>query len=402
VNLGGNPPVHLTYCTNIHPGETWSDVRRNLECHVEAVRRELGRSGDFGIGLRLSGRASAELGLGAELDRLRSWLSTRGFYVFTINGFPHGRFHGTRVKENVYRPDWLEDERVAYTDLLAEQLARLLPDDEAVTGSVSTVPGAFRARLTSPADIRSMALRMVRHAAKLHALEKESGRTVTLAVEPEPACHMETISETVDFLRDHVVSAEALTLLAQTTGMTRSQSERFLREHVGICLDTCHAAVEFENQAQCLAQIAESGFEVFKMQLSAGLCIDALDAERAAELERWDDDVYLHQVVSLENDRLERFVDIPEALAKYRSVAHARPDWRVHFHVPIFRRELGPFVNTQDFLSEILATQRKNPFTTHLEVETYTWDVLPSEYRGANVDVDVARELSWVLERLER
>jgi hypothetical protein len=401
VNLGGSPAVHLTYCTNIHAGESWAEVRSNLETHVPIVRRQLGRKGAFGIGLRLSGQASTELGLGAELDRLRGWLEDNGLYVFTINGFPHGKFHGARVKQRVYRPDWLEDERVTYTNLLAEQLTRLLPDNDDMVGSVSTVPGAFRPRVRTPDDARAMALAMVRHAAKLHALEASTGKTVTLAIEPEPHCHMETIAETIAFLVEHVLCAQALEQFTADTGTTTSAAETFLRNHVGVCLDTCHAAVEFEDHAQCVEAVEHAGLGIFKMQLSAGLRIDGLNDVTARVLERWDDDVYLHQVVSSSQGKLERFVDLPEALASYRRTRSEAPDWRVHFHVPLFRRDLGAFINTQDFLEAILQKQRTKPFTTHLEVETYTWDVLPAEFRAASVDEDIAHELAWVLEQLK-
>jgi sugar phosphate isomerase/epimerase len=401
VNLGGSPAVHLTYCTNIHAGESWAEVRATLETHVPEVRRQLGRNGAFGIGLRLSGRAATELGLGEELDRLRAWLDDEGLYVFTINGFPHGKFHGARVKENVYRPDWLEDERLTYSDLLANQLARLLPRDGGIIGSVSTVPGAFRPRVHSGDETRAMALRIAQHAATLHSLESENGTTITLALEPEPHCHMETIAETISFLDTELLSTDALELFTRRTGLAKPAAERFLRDHVGICLDTCHAAVEFEDHATCIANIDRAGFKVFKMQLSAGLNIDGLDENTAAALERWHDDVYLHQVVARSGDRLQRYADLPEALAAYRAHPEVKQDWRVHFHVPLFRRELGAFVNTQDFLDSMLALQHHTPFTTHLEVETYTWDVLPKEFRAATVDEDIARELAWVLERLE-
>ncbi len=402
MNLGGSPAVHLTYCSNIHAGESWSEIRANLESHIPAVRRHLGRDGSFGIGLRLGGRASHELGLGQELDRFRGWLDDNGLYVFTINGFPHGKFHGARVKERVYRPDWLEDERLVYTDLLAEQLTRLLPDGEAMAGSVSTVPGAFRPRVPSHDDARAMALRMVRHATRLHRLEGESGKTVTLAIEPEPHCHMETIAETVTFLSEHIVSRQALELFAANTATTTSAAEEFLRAHIGICLDTCHAAVEFEDHTECVNAVERNGFHIFKMQLSAGLRVDGITDVTARALDRWNDDVYLHQVVARTGSSLERFVDLPQALANFRLHKSTGTDWRVHFHVPLFRRDLGAFINTQDFLEAILERQRNLPFTTHLEVETYTWDVLPSEFRAAGVDEDIARELAWVLEQLER
>lgn len=68
--------------------------------------------------------------------------------------------------------------------------------------------------------------------------------------------------------------------------------------------------------------------------------------------------------------------------------------------MPLFREKLGPFENTQPFLRELLSMQARDPLTAHLEVETYTWDVLPEEHRGEGVVSAVARELQWVLDRM--
>ena len=157
VRAAGAP--HLSYCTNIHAGETWAEVKAVVENQVTAVKRAVASDVPFGVGLRLSARAAADLARAEELDAFRSLLEARGLYVFTINGFPFGAFHGSRVKEGVYLPDWLEDERLSYTAVLGELLAALLPDDVSV-GSVSTVPGAFRARVSSGADAESMADRI--------------------------------------------------------------------------------------------------------------------------------------------------------------------------------------------------------------------------------------------------
>ena len=184
---------HLTYCTNIHPGETWAEVRANLERHVSRVKAAVAPTRPFGVGLRLSAVAAAALAQPAELDAFRTFLRDSGLYVFTINGFPYGPFHGTRVKEEVYLPDWLDDARLSYSDRLAELLAALLPDEPGLEGTVSTVPGAFKGRVRGAADESRMAELMVRHAAGLHRLRERTGKMVSLALEPEPCCHMETV-----------------------------------------------------------------------------------------------------------------------------------------------------------------------------------------------------------------
>ena len=138
-------PCHLTYCSNIHPGESWEEVRHNLGLHLPAIRAQLSPDRPFGIGLRLSAAAARTLAQPDTLAEFRNFLEGGNFYVFTLNGFPYGKFHGTRVKEQVYRPDWQDPERLQYTNLLADLLAELLPLQPGLNGSISTVPGAFKA-----------------------------------------------------------------------------------------------------------------------------------------------------------------------------------------------------------------------------------------------------------------
>jgi hypothetical protein len=167
-----------------------------------------------------------------------------------------------------------------------------------------------------------------------------------------------------------------------------------------VCLDACHAAVEFEDPRAAVAALDRAGISIGKMQLSSGLRVARVDAEKLALLERFADDVYLHQVVARRGDTLERYLDLPEAIAVARSRASFDDEWRVHFHVPIFENDLGAIEGTQPFLAELLALQAEKPFTGELEVETYTWDVLPPELRASTVTESIARELAWVLERL--
>ena len=363
--------AHLTYCTNIHPGESWAEVRANLETHVLAVKQRVCPEAPFGVGLRLSAQAAREV----DAPALRRWLDANGLYVFTINGFPYGRFHGTSVKADVYRPDWLEDERLVYTNRLADVLAELLPDG--VDGSVSTVPGCFKPRADANAAY-AIAARLAAHASYLADLERRTGKRVVLALEPEPCCLLETIAETVELFATHLAAPS-------------------VRRYVGVCLDTCHAAVEFEDMRASVAALRAAGIAIAKVQLSAGLVVAPPDRTGREALAPFHDTVYLHQVVARRGDAFVRHVDLPVALA-------AEPgddEWRIHFHVPIFRGELGAFASTQAWLADLLGEHRAQPLSTHLEVETYTWDVLPAEYRDEPIADAIARELRWVMERLQ-
>ena len=105
---------------------------------------------NLGIGLRLSNQAARELAEPPTLLAFQKWLGQHGCYVFTINGFPYGRFHGGRVKEQVFAPDWSTRERLDYTNLLFDLLAQLVP--AGVEGSVSTLPGSFKEFIHGPAS----------------------------------------------------------------------------------------------------------------------------------------------------------------------------------------------------------------------------------------------------------
>jgi hypothetical protein len=397
MNLGDD--VHLTYCSNIHPGETWEAVQANLLKYVPLVRSQVAPGQRFGIGLRLSAQAADVLAMPDSLSTLTQFLDDNDFYVFTLNGFPYGTFHGVRVKEAVYLPDWRDRERLRYTNVLASLLAQLLPRHEGLQGSVSTVPGAYKSEIRSPADIEAMRDNLVRHVAHLVVIERNTGCRIQLALEPEPCCFLETIEEAVEFFQRHLFSATAARQLMEFTGLDMAGARAALRSYLGLCLDLCHAAVEFEDADACLARLAEAGIGIFKMQVSAGLRVADFGPEALAALRTYVDPVYLHQVVERGPEGLRRFTDLPQALASLAEPGR-RDEWRVHFHVPIFHDQLGPFQSTRHFIEDVLAHQRRQPVSRHLEVETYTWDVLPAALKEQSVDRAIARELNWMREVL--
>jgi len=404
IALPGRP--HLTYCTNIHPGESLAEVRHIVGTHVARVKAIVSPSNPFGVGLRLSARAAEELSEPGALAAFRGLLDDIGAYVFTINGFPYGAFHGERVKEQVYRPDWTEDDRVRYSDRLAELLIGLLP--EGTSGSVSTVPGAFGPRAAGPAERAAVAAGLVRHVATLARLREETGKSVEIALEPEPACLLETVQDTCRFFGDYVFSSRSIADLARLTGLSNARAEVVLRGHVGVCLDACHLAVEFEEARDAVDGFSRAGIRIGKVQVTDALVArlsgdPAEDESVLSDLERFSDDVYLHQVVERRGDTLTRYLDLPDALRAARSGARRAPsEWRIHFHVPIFHDRLGRFASTQPFLVDLFDVLRSGPVTDHLEVETYTWDVLPAEHRGGTVEEAIARELEYAIELASR
>jgi hypothetical protein len=313
------------------------------------------------------------------LTHFQRWLERNNCYVFTINGFPFGKFHGQRVKEQVYAPDWTTAERLEYTNRLFDLLAQLLPPG--VEGSVSTVPGSFKEfNLTSVQErqIRSNIFRCVEHIA---ALSERTGRTLHLGVEPEPLCLLETTAETVEFFER---------LNFEHGGDSR------IAPHLGVNYDTCHLAVEYEDPRESLENLQRNGIKVSKIHLSSALKTRPTSAARSA-LSAFAEDVYLHQVVARAGDKLTRFRDLDVALRD----TEAFEEWRIHFHIPLQCPAASWFEPTTDHLRGVLDFLAAQPgLCSHLEMETYTWEVLPPELKSSNVVDQLAAEYEWCLKEM--
>jgi hypothetical protein len=298
------------------------------------------------------------------------------------------------VKEDVYLPDWRSEERVTYTRDLAELMAEINPEGAFI--SLSTVPGAFRPN--GEGAEASMARNFIRAVAHLVELEQRTGRHVALAIEPEPCCFLETIAETVSYFQEFLYSDEAAELLAELAGIAVSQALTALPRHLGLCYDVCHAAVEFEDPSASIEMLRDAGIPVHKLQLSSAVRVEIGSEQARNVLARYDEPTYLHQLIARGPHGLKRYADLGKALGP--GGAQDGEEWRVHFHVPVFLKSLPDFDTTQAFLVEILALHRRDPISPHLEVETYTWDVLPQGLRAGKVEDAVARELGWVMEQL--
>ncbi|MBB5233996.1 metabolite traffic protein EboE [Deinococcus budaensis] len=387
--------VQLTYCTNIHPSAGMGEVRANLERYAVPLRARLSPDAPFGVGLRLSGPESAELLEGTALADFRSFLDERGLYVFTLNGFPYGPFHGQPVKAQVHAPDWRDEERVAYTLRLAEILAALLPEGE--EGGISTSPLSYR-EWVGEEDWPTLTRNVVRVVAALVRLREERGRLIHLDLEPEPDGLLQCSSDLARFFTEQLLEGGARDLAAQL-GSGLEQAREQLREHVQVCFDTCHVAVMYETPAAALRTYRAAGMRVGKVQISSALRL-SLPADPEARLEvaralsPFAEATYLHQVVARGRDgSLRQYPDLPPALADLDD-----PDvqeWRVHFHVPVFLERAGVFGSTQREIVETFALMRERPFTRHLEIETYTWDVLPPELKRPLLE-SIEREYRWV------
>lgn len=371
--------VHLAHCSNVHPAEDLDDVLVQLRDVGEGLRRAL-EVDVVGVGLWLPAALAARLvAEPTSLERLRTGLVRAGVEVVTVNAFPWGGFHAPVVKKAVYRPDWCTRERLDYTLDCATVLSRLLPDD-AVRGSVSTLPLGWRSPWLSDRQ-QTAEVHLARLEEGLAKISADAGRPVRVGFEPEPGCIVES-------------TADAVERVAPSAG-----------EHVGLCLDTCHLAVAFEDAGEALARLAAADLPVVKAQVAAALhAEDPADPATRAALAPFVEQRFLHQVrTRCGGDRLAGRDDLDEALTE-RPLSTDGP-WRVHVHVPLHADPAPPLRSTRAELRGTLAALvgGERALTDHLEVETYTWSVLPEGIRPSGPDgllTGVAAEVAWARDEL--
>jgi sugar phosphate isomerase/epimerase len=367
--------VHLSYCTNVHPAEDVDEVIAQLGHFAGPVRRAVGAD-RLGVGLWIPAAAATTFARdAAALGRLKAELAAQRLEVVTLNGFPYGGFHAPVVKRAVYRPDWTEPERLAYTVELAGLLAELLPED-VTAGSISTLPLGWRDGWSGQATAEARkALEQL--AGRLARLADETGRRIRVGLEPEPGCIVQTTSQAVEVLRE-VDPA-----------------------WVGLCLDACHLAVQFEAAGDAVALAAEAGVPVVKAQVSSALRPPPPRTPAASErLADFVEPRFLHQ--TRERDASGRVTGVDDLEDAIAGGLPGEAEWRVHFHVPVHRPDPD---TTQPELLDTLAAlvQGPSPVTTHLDVETYTWTVLPPDQRprdDAGLVAGLAEELTWTRDRL--
>lgn len=369
----------LAYCTNIHPANTWAETMGVLETTVLEVRDELQREADgspFAIGLRLGARAAAELLQADHLARFGDWLARTNTCVFTINGFPHGDFHGARVKERAFLPDWSDPARVGYTRDLFRILAALLPAGG--EGSVSTLPGSHKSLQADESVVRGHLAEMAQW---LEALSHHHGLDLHLGLEPEPFGMIENTAECLAFF-------ERLADDSPDAGV--------LLRRIGINYDACHFAIQHERADDALDALASLGIRLSKIHLSNAIRIDPRDPDAIAALRAFDEPVYFHQVVARRPDgSLQRFADLPEFLQS--GITADFEDARVHFHIPLGAMPAAPLQSTIDHTADVLRWSGLHRDTCrHYEIETYTWSVLPDALRQPLVQ-QIAGEYRWAL-----
>jgi sugar phosphate isomerase/epimerase len=383
--------VFLAYCTNIHPAETWPETLAALKTHVLAVRDLLLASGvqspelPYPIGLRLSAIAASELLQNDNLQNFKNWLASNNCSVFTINGFPYGSFHGTRVKDKVFLPDWTSPDRISYTKNLFKIIAEIAPKHTG--GSVSTLPGSHKSFSADETLIRQ---NLIEIASFIEDLSQQHQIDLHLGLEPEPLGHFENTAESIAFFQ-----------------RLNSSPNRpsFLSNRIGINFDSCHFAIEFDNATHALDSLHQNNIRLSKIHLSNALSLNPNNPDAIEAIRRFDEPTYFHQVIAQsQNGSLERFIDLPVFLNAIDQKTITPSDFteaRVHFHIPLDTEPSPPLKSTSFHVEETLAWCKKHPTACqHFEIETYTWAVLPQNLQRP-VEYQIAAEYDWVLDKLK-
>lgn len=390
---------HLTYCMNVHPGETWEDNFSAIKTYALQVRDGVSRGAPFGLGLRLSYNAARELYCEEKMREFKEFLGLNNLYVFTINGFPYGDFHGKPVKQDVYKPDWRTEERLEYTTILIDILSELLP--EGMTGSISTLPCSYNGWVKTESERVSMLKGLVSCAEHCAIRKEKTGREIHLGLEMEPDCFLETTGEAIEYIQEKVLGIGS-EMMAQKTGWSLSRVDDVMQRHIGVCFDTCHLAIQFERLEASIKRLNESGVRISKVQISSALKASVTKAS-LEQLARYNDPVYLHQVKARKVDgMMVSWPDLPEFLSDGLQVAGEGAECRVHCHVPLYFTGSAGVGSTSAELTRSLFQRMNRYGVEHFEIETYTFGVLPTELQSRGVVLSVIDEYRWIMERMRQ
>lgn len=394
------PFGHLSYCTNIHPGESWQEHFAEIKKSVPVIKNKISPNLPFGIGLRLSNAACKDLSQGPCLQEFKNWLQNNNCYVFTINGFPFGDFHQNPVKEQVYSPDWTMQERIEYTVKLFDILKEILP--EGIEGSISTAPLSYRHWFKSKKETTRAyekctlnILEVVAHLIKIHQV---TGKVLHLNIEPEPDGLIENSSEFIEWYNKYYIPL-GIDFLKKRLGITGDITEP-LRRHLQLCFDVCHSAIAYEKADIVFEKLKKSNILIGKVQISSALQINLVNNrdEKIINLSTYNEPLYLHQVTAIDDqNKLHKFRDLSDALIQLNDKKFI--ECRVHFHVPVFSENYDLLSSTRNNILQTLLIQKEQKVCDHWEVETYTWNILAPDFQ-LPINESITRELEWVLEKM--
>ncbi|MCQ0112652.1 metabolite traffic protein EboE [Zhouia amylolytica] len=395
-----NDKYHLSYSTNIHPGEGWKGTFKNLAEYIPSIKSSISEDKPFGIGLSLTNLASQELNKNYNLIFFKEWLESNNLYVHTINGYLYGGEAYSAIKDAVHLPDWTTKERFKYTKRLIAQLALLLPEN--MNGSITTSPLSYKHWHTSEAllenSYKSSAKNLAKTILELYKVELKTGKYIHLDLEPEPDTLIENSNEVINFFRGYLAPI-AVNYLVKKLKTSEEIAEYMVYRYINICYDVCHFSLVYEEPELTFKRFKQTGIKVGKVQLSSALKVvfeehrNDLIIQNLFALKNSD---FLHQVREKIGDQVVKYHDFHMILNKKQLINEIR----AQFHVPVFIDKFGALNSTQDQLIKVIKCLKEQSITDHIEVETYTWEILPEDLRK-DLKGSIVRELCWVKEQLK-
>jgi hypothetical protein len=394
MNLG-NGLGHLTYSTLVHQTDDWEQLWKSVNTYLPAVKARFAPSQKFGVCLRTSAPSAEMLSQDAtKRADLKQFFKDQDLYLYTANAFVYGVFKKQVIKEDVYEPDWATPERREYTKKVANLLAELAPDG--INPSIQTAPLGFKPKVTGEDVVESYTANVIDVVAHLVDLKKRTGKMVTLGLEPEPRCYLETTDETITYFKDRLFSGATAQRLAKKTGLNEADAAQAMRDYMGVVFDIGHQSVGYEDIPASLQKLVDNGVQIVKLQEAASMFIPDVSQKIVDALQTFAKTIYLSQTCQMKDGKMTWFLNLEDAFEDWYKNPGPR-EWRTHFHVPVFLTELGHGFGTTRFgLEQALAVHKKTPLSTHLEIETYTWDVLPDHLKTGDIVEYVTRELDWV------
>jgi hypothetical protein len=386
---------HLTYSTLVHQTDNFEQLWKSVNTYLPAVKARFAPTQKFGVCLRTSAPSAEMLSQDpTKVADLKQFFKDQDLYLYTANAFVYGVFKKQVIKEDVYEPDWQTPERREYTKQVANLLAELAP--EGINPSIQSAPLGFKPKGTGPDIARAYTDNVVDVVAHLVKLEKDTGKTVTLGLEPEPRCYLETTDETITYFQDYLFTPQTAEQLAKKTGLHAADAAAAMKKFMGIVFDIGHQSVGYEDIPASLHKLVAAGVPIVKLQEAASMHIPDVTQEKVDALQAFAKTIYLSQTCQLKDGKTQWFLNLEDAFEDWYKNPGKR-EWRTHFHVPVFLTELGHGFGTTRFgLEQALAVHKKTPLSTHLEIETYTWDVLPDHLKTGDIVEYVTRELEWV------
>ena len=400
MKLGSYKQFDLTYCSNIYSGDTWQEIFLNLKENIPKLSTKLSQNEAFGIGLRLSNNAASELLENNNLLIFEQWLNNNNYYIATINGFVYGDFYKTNIKEKVYQPDWTTIERINFNFKLIEILRRLDATQKDVGFSTSPLGYKFSQDINNKKLFNDLVVyHLFSLVKKLIQINQEQGKTIHIDFEPEADCRLENIEDIIDFFEKFLL-VDLASKLAQELNISLTKAKNHILKHIRICYDICHQAVQFEDHIKNFEKLNNYGIEIGKIQLSSALEIrvqkNKLDNLKK-DLNKFRDNIYLHQVVIKKLDSsFIKYRDVPEALEKFEDINESL--WRIHYHLPIFAENYNNFFTTSKEIKTIINVIKYSSIVSCLEIETYTWEILPEALK-LDLISSIVREYEWIIKQ---